>query len=108
MQGIRPAFQCPGCGHNAFKLFYHGGHFSGCYRCIGIPYASQQRWKKNRPQLQAARLRLFLSSLPNETKDPARPELMGKRTFAGFLTRLHRLEASKPPASKSHHPETQP
>ena len=43
---VRPAFECPGCGHNAFKLYYHEGYFAGCYRCIGVPYASQQRSRK--------------------------------------------------------------
>jgi hypothetical protein len=93
-QSARPAFQCPGCGHNRFKLFYRHGRFSGCYRCIGVPYASQQCSTKNRSRLQAARLRLFLSSLPEETKTPARPELMFKRTYARFIARLHKLEAN--------------
>jgi hypothetical protein len=48
---------CPGCGRNAFRLFYVDGWFSGCYRCIGVPYASQQRSRKGRSRLQAARLR---------------------------------------------------
>ena len=93
-QSARPAFQCPGCGHNRFKLFYRHGRFSGCYRCIGVPYASQQCSTKNRARLQAARLRLFLSSLPNDTQNPARPELMFKRTYARFIARLNRLEAN--------------
>jgi hypothetical protein len=92
-QSARPAFQCPGCGHNRFKLFYRHGRFSGCYRCIGVPYASQQRSTKNRSRLQAARLRLFLGSLPGDTKDPARPELMGKRTYARFIARLRKYES---------------
>jgi len=71
-QSVRPAFECPGCGRSAFKLYYREGWFSGCYRCIGIPYASQQRSKENRRRLQAARLRLFLSSLPDDTKRPAK------------------------------------
>jgi len=93
-QSARPAFQCPGCGHNRFKLFYRHGRFSGCYRCIGVPYASQQCSTKNRARLQAARLRLFLSSLPDDTQNPARPELMFKRTYARFIARLHKLEAN--------------
>jgi hypothetical protein len=93
-QSARPAFQCPGCGHNRFKLFYRHGRFSGCYRCIGVPYASQQCSTKNRARLQAARLRLFLSSLPNDTQNPARPELMFKRTYARLIARLNRLEAN--------------
>ena len=92
-QSARPAFQCPGCGHNRFKLFYRHGRFSGCYRCIGVPYASQQCSTKNRARLQAARLRLFLSSLPDDTQSPARPPLMFKRTYARFIARLHKLEA---------------
>ena len=92
-QSARPAFQCPGCGHNRFKLFYRHGRFSGCYRCIGVPYASQQCSTKNRSRLQAARLRLFLSSLPDDTQIPLRPELMFKRTYARFIARLHKLES---------------
>ncbi len=102
-QSARPAFQCPGCGHNRFKLFYRHGHFSGCYRCIGVPYASQQCSTKNRSRLQAARLRLFLSSLPEETKTPARPERMFKRTYARIIARLHKLESK---ASRKQKPIT--
>jgi hypothetical protein len=94
-QSARPAFQCPGCGHNAFKLFHHHGRFAGCYRCIGIPYASQQRSAKNRPRLQAARLRLFLSSSPDDTEAPAKQPFMWRRVYARFLARLHNLEANK-------------
>jgi hypothetical protein len=32
-QSVRPAFECPRCGRNVFKLFYRDGWFSGCYRC---------------------------------------------------------------------------
>jgi len=92
----RAAFQCPGCGRNAFKLYYHGGRFAGCYRCIGIPYASQQRSRKGRSRLQAARLRLFLSGLPDDIKPPAKQPLMFRRTYARFLSRLHKLEANSP------------
>jgi hypothetical protein len=105
-QSARPAFQCPGCGHNRFKLFYRHGRFSGCYRCIGVPYASQQCSTKNRPRLQAARLRLFLSSLPNDTQTPARPELMFKH-----IRPLHRSTAQARsqflPQAKAHHQEAQ-
>ena len=106
-QSARPAFQCPGCGHNRFKLFYRHGRFSGCYRCIGVPYASQQCSTKNRPRLQAARLRLFLSSLPDDTQSPARPELMFKRTYARLIARLHKLEAKTNPQAEAHHEEAQ-
>jgi hypothetical protein len=58
-----------------FKLYYHGGRFSGCYRCIGIPYASQQRSKKDRPRLQAARLKLFLGEFPDSTNTPKKPPI---------------------------------
>ena len=92
-QSARPAFQYPGCGHNAFKLFYHYGRLSGCYRCIGVPYASQQRSRKGRARLQAARLRLFLSDLPDSTKPPAKQPLMFRRTYARFVNRLQKLEA---------------
>ena len=92
-QSVRPAFECPGCGRNAFKLFYYDGWFSGCYRCIGVPYASQQRSRKGRSRLQAARLRMFLSSLPDETKTPTRQPLMFRRTYARFINRLQMLEA---------------
>jgi hypothetical protein len=74
-QSARAAFECPNCGHSCFKLFYYQGRFSGCYRCIGVPYASQQRSTENRPRLQAARLRLFLSSLPDNTETPAKPAI---------------------------------
>jgi hypothetical protein len=94
-QSVRPAFQCPGCNHNAFKLFHHHGRFAGCYRCIGIPYASQQRSRKGRSRLQAARLRLFLSDLPDSTKTPAKHPLMFKRTYSRFLARLHKLESQR-------------
>ena len=36
-QSARPAFQCPGCGHNRFKLFYRHGRFSGCYPALACP-----------------------------------------------------------------------
>ena len=84
-QSARPAFQCPGCGHNRFKLFYRHGRFSGCYRCIGVPYASQQCSTKNRPRLQAARLRLFLSSLPEETQNPSKTRIDVQTTYAASL-----------------------
>jgi hypothetical protein len=92
-QSARAAFECPNCGHRCFKLFYYQGRFSGCCRCIGVPYASQQRSTKNRPRLQAARLRLFLSALPDNTKPPARPAYMSRRVYARFLNRLQKLEA---------------
>jgi hypothetical protein len=92
----RAAFQCPGCARNAFKLYYHGGRFSGCYRCIGVPYASQQRSKKDRPLLQAARLKVFLGQFPDSTKTPKKPPLMHKRTYARLVSRLHKLEANSP------------
>lgn len=92
-QSARPAFQCPGCNHNAFKLYHYLGRFAGCYRCIGIPYASQQRSRKGRSRLQAARLRLFLSDLPDSTKTPAKQPLMFKRTYSRLLARLHKLES---------------
>jgi hypothetical protein len=98
-QSARPAFQCPGCGHNAFKLFHHHGRFAGCYRCIGIPYASQQRSAKNRPRLQQMRsvrgfcplpdragtdsvivppvARVVLPSSVNENLTPEIPESIG-------------------------------
>jgi hypothetical protein len=93
-QAARPAFQCPGCGRNAFKLFYRHGRFAGCYRCIGVPYASQQRSTKNRPRLQAARLKVFLGDLPGSTGTPRKPTWMHRRTYARLVGRLHRLEAN--------------
>jgi hypothetical protein len=92
-QSARAAFECPNCGQRRFKLFYYQGRFSGCCRCIGVPYASQQRSTKNRPRLQAARLRLFLSALPDNTKPPAKPAYMSRRVYARFLNRLQKLEA---------------
>jgi hypothetical protein len=92
-QSMRPAFECPGCGHNAFKLYSHHGRFSGCYRCIGVPYASQQRSSKDRSRLQAARLKVFLGDLPDSTKTPAKPPLMRRDTYSRLVRRLHKLEA---------------
>jgi hypothetical protein len=65
-------------------------------RCIGIPYASQQRSAKNRRRLQAARLKVFLGELPDSTNTPKKPPFMHKRTYARLVTRLHRLEANSP------------
>ena len=76
-QSARPAFQCPGCGHNRFKLFYRHGRFSGCYRCNGVPYASQQCSTKNRSRLQAARLRLFLEQLARRHPNPRQTGIDG-------------------------------
>jgi hypothetical protein len=87
-----------------FKLYYHGGRFSGCYRCIGIPYASQQRSKKDRPRLQAARLKLFLGEFPDSTNTPKKPPLMHKKTYARLISRLQKLEANSS-RSRSHRPK---
>ena len=95
-QSVRPAFECPGCGRNAFKLFYSDGALAGCYRCVGIPNASQQRSRKGRSRLQAARLRRFLSSLPDDRKIPARQPYTSRRVYTRFLARLHKLEQRKP------------
>jgi hypothetical protein len=94
---MRPAFECPGCGHNAFKLYFHHGRFSGCYRCIGVPYASQQRSRKDRPRLQAARLKVFLGGLPDGTKTPAKPSLNAPG---------HLFSARSPLSHKVWHPAT--
>ena len=106
-QSARPAFQCPGCGHNRFKLFYRHGRFSGCYRCIGVPYASQQCSTKNRPRLQAARLRLFLSSLPEDTQNPRQTRI----DVQTHIRPLHRSTAQARsqflPQAKAHHQEAQ-
>jgi len=93
-QSARPAFQCPGCAHNRFKLFYLHGRLAGCYRCIGLPYASQQRSHKDRPRLQAARLRVFLGDLPDSTRTPPKPTGMHRRTYTRLIDRLRQLEAS--------------
>ena len=103
-QGARPAFQCPGCGHNVFKLFFHYGLFSACCHCIGIPYASQQRSRKGRSRLQAARLRLFLSELPDSTKTPKKPLSMHKSTYARLVNRLYRFDINSP-RSRKHRPK---
>jgi len=47
-----------------------------------VRYASQQRSTKGRSRLQAARLRLFLSDMPDSTKPPAKQPLMFRRTYA--------------------------
>ena len=94
-QSVRAAFQCPGCDRNAFKLYYDDGYFAGCCHCIGAPYASQQRSCKNRSRLQAARLRMFLSSLPDDTKIPARQPFTSRRLYARYIARLRKLEAHR-------------
>jgi hypothetical protein len=103
-QSMRPAFQCPGCDRNALRLFYRYGRFSGCYRCIGVPYASQQRSTKDRPRLQAARIKVFLGQLPDSTKTPAKPPLMHRRTYTRLINRLRQLEADSPLRSRKHKP----
>jgi hypothetical protein len=94
-KAMRPSFECPGCGHNAFKIYYRDGYFAGCYRCINVPYASQQRSRKGRARLQAARLRLFLNSSPDDRKIPARQPYTSRRVYTRFLARLHKLERRK-------------
>jgi hypothetical protein len=92
---LRPMFECT-CGRRAFKLFHHRGRFAGCKKCIGIPYACQQRSTKDRPRLQAARLRRFLGSLPDSTKAPPKPPLMHRHTYARLVNQLRRLEMGAP------------
>jgi len=90
----RPMFQC-GCGRNAFRLYNVSGLFR-CYRCaikLGVHYASQQRSRTSRPALQAARLRQFLTTLPDSAGTPRKPFLMRKKTYRRLLSRLQRLEA---------------
>jgi hypothetical protein len=94
-QSVRAAFQCPGCDRNAFKLYYDDGYFAACCHCIGAPYASQQRSCKNRSRLQAARLRMFLSSLPDDTNTPARQPFTSRRLYARYIARLRKLEAHR-------------
>jgi hypothetical protein len=84
VKSIRPSFECPGCGHRRFKLFYHQGLFSGCYRCLGIPYASQIVTPKARPILQSKRLRQFLGEFPGITT-LHKPLLMHHRSYNRLL-----------------------
>jgi hypothetical protein len=94
LESVRPAFQYPNCRRNAFKLFFADAHFGGCYRCVDAPYAAQQHSPKGRSRPQAARLRLFLGSSPDDTKAPAKQPLMFRRTYTRFLNRLRKLEES--------------
>jgi hypothetical protein len=48
---------------------------------------------EGRSRLQAARLRMFLSSLLDDTKAPARQPFMSRRVYDRFIARLQRLEA---------------
>jgi hypothetical protein len=96
-QSARPAFQCPGCGHNRFKLFYRHGRFSGCYRCIGVPYASQQLGYK--PPAYA------FSSVAYRATPKTPP---GQNSWANAHTPASSLACAstspRPPASKSPSP----
>ena len=106
-QSARPAFQCPGCGHNRFKLFYRHGRFSGCYRCIGVPYASQQCSTKNRSRLQAARLRLFLSSMPEKDQNPSKTRIDVQTHIRPFHRSPAQARSQNLPQAKTHHQEAQ-
>jgi hypothetical protein len=56
--GPRPMFICS-CKRRAFKLRLIRGAFQ-CKRCCGVPYLSQAVTSRQRPIVQAARLKRFI------------------------------------------------
>jgi hypothetical protein len=93
-QGVRPIFECIGCGHQSYKLYYHHGQFQ-CYRCVnrlGVPYASQQVSHTGRKCLQGQRIRCFLGEHPN-CSEVHRPFQMLHKTYNRLINKLHKTEA---------------
>jgi hypothetical protein len=94
-QGIRPIFECIGCGCRSYKLYYHQGQFQ-CYRCVnrlGVPYASQQVSHIGRKCLQAQRIRCFLGEHPG-CSEVHRPFLMPHKTYNRLISKLRKIEAT--------------
>ena len=75
-------------------MTYMAGYIAGNARSPAASAApSQQRSRKGRSRLQAPRLRMFLTSPPDDTKAPARQPFMSRRVYDRFIARMQRLEA---------------
>jgi hypothetical protein len=92
-QSVRPAFECPGCGRNAFKLFYRDGWFSGCHRCIGVPYASQQRSRKGRSRFVNRLQKLEVQAHSRRRRKPITKQLSYKllRPITAYNLQRHAI-----------------
>jgi hypothetical protein len=77
-------------------------------RASAVEYACQQALYQGPRRLQAARLKVFLGNLPDDTKTLAKPPLMHRRTYGSPRHRLRTLEANSNSQATAHRQETQP